>query len=127
MANCQSTHTGAEIDSGIDLLDNNSATSGQVLMANGTGGATWQNASSGASIGGGFTVDYYTDSLNQETIIVFGGRVHYPTPGSNALPEENYMGLHNSVGDTGGNSNAICENVAFIIVKSQHVSDIRLT
>lgn len=44
MANYQSTHTGAEIDAGIDLLNSNSATSGQVLTANGTGGASWQDA-----------------------------------------------------------------------------------
>lgn len=51
MANYQSTHTGAEIDAGIDLLDKNSATQGQVLTANGAGGASWQNASGGS--GGG--------------------------------------------------------------------------
>ena len=43
MATYQSTHTGAEIDAGIDLLDNNIATAGQVLTANGTGGASWQD------------------------------------------------------------------------------------
>lgn len=48
MANYQSTHTGAEIDAGIDLLNNNSATEGQVLTANGTGKASWQNATGGA-------------------------------------------------------------------------------
>ena len=47
MANYQSTHTGAQIDAGIDLLDSNSATEGQVLTANGTGGASWQNAKGG--------------------------------------------------------------------------------
>lgn len=55
MANYQSTHTGAQIDAGIDLLGKNSATSGQVLTANGTGGASWQNASGGGSIPNGFT------------------------------------------------------------------------
>lgn len=50
MANYQSTHTGAQIDAGIDLLDKNSATSGQVLTANGTGGASWQNASGGSTV-----------------------------------------------------------------------------
>ena len=50
MANYQSTHTGAEIDAGIDLLDNNSATSGQVLTANGTGGASWQDAIGGTEV-----------------------------------------------------------------------------
>lgn len=48
MADYQSTHTGAEIDAGIDLLDKNSATSGQVLTADGVGGASWQNASGGS-------------------------------------------------------------------------------
>lgn len=48
MANYQSTHTGAEIDAGIDLLNNNSATGGQVLMADGEGKASWQNAQGGA-------------------------------------------------------------------------------
>lgn len=58
MANYQSTHTGAEIDAGIDLLDKNSATAGQVLTANGTGGASWQDASGGGgeSIPNGFTL-----------------------------------------------------------------------
>ena len=47
MAKYQSTHTGAEIDAGIDLLNSNSATSGQVLTANGTGGASWQDVDDG--------------------------------------------------------------------------------
>ena len=50
MANYQSTHTGAEIDAGIDLLDKNSATQGQVLTADGAGKASWQNAASGKSL-----------------------------------------------------------------------------
>lgn len=50
MANYQSTHTGAEIDAGIDLLDKNNATNGQVLTANGIGGASWQNASGGTTV-----------------------------------------------------------------------------
>lgn len=62
MANYQSTHTGAEIDAGIDLLDNNSATSGQVLTANGSGGASWQNASGGGGI-----------QLYKHSISVYGG------------------------------------------------------
>lgn len=47
MASYQSKHTGAQIDAGIDLLDKNTATAGQVLTANGTGGASWQNAAGG--------------------------------------------------------------------------------
>lgn len=54
----QSTHTGAEIDAGIGLLDKNSATQGQVLTADGAGKASWQNAggSSGGAIPVGRTV-----------------------------------------------------------------------
>lgn len=37
-------------------IDSESATSGQVLTANGTGGASWQNASGGGSIPNGFEV-----------------------------------------------------------------------
>lgn len=46
----QSTHSGAEIDAGINLLDKNTGTQGQVLTANGTGGASWQNASGGTKV-----------------------------------------------------------------------------
>ena len=126
MANYQSTHTGAEIDAGIDLLDKNSATQGQVLTANGTGGASWQNASGGGiPIGGGHTVNYRTDALNSETIIVFGGNVIYSD--TSYETNEEYFGLHNSVGNTSGlGSGATCSNVVFIIVKSSHVADITL-
>lgn len=50
MANYQSTHTGAEIDAGIDLLDKNSATQGKVLTADGKGKASWENASGGKQL-----------------------------------------------------------------------------
>ena len=63
MANYQSTHTGAEIDAGIDLLDKNSATNGQVLTANGTGGATWQDPSGGS--GGGTQLYKHTILFNR--------------------------------------------------------------
>ena len=52
MANFKLTQTKEQIQADLDLLDKNSATAGQVLTANGTGGATWQDASGG---GGGFT------------------------------------------------------------------------
>ena len=52
MANFKLTQTKEQIQADLDLLDKNSATAGQVLTANGTGGASWQNASGG---GGGFT------------------------------------------------------------------------
>lgn len=43
MANFKLTQTGEQIQADLNLLDSNSATSGQVLTANGTGGASWQN------------------------------------------------------------------------------------
>ena len=68
MANYQSTHTGAEIDAGIDLLNNNSATEGQVLTANGTGGASWQNASGG---GGSLYLHFIRMYKNQTGIVEY--------------------------------------------------------
>ena len=53
MANFKLTQTGEQIQADLNLLDSNSATSGQVLTANGTGGANWQNASGGGGSGGG--------------------------------------------------------------------------
>lgn len=49
MANFKLTQTGEQIQADLDLLDKNSATQGQVLTANGTGGASWQNVSGGGS------------------------------------------------------------------------------
>ncbi len=48
MANFKLTQTGEQIQADLNLLDSNSATQGQVLTANGTGGASWQNASGGS-------------------------------------------------------------------------------
>lgn len=48
MANFKLTQTGEQIQADLDLLDSNSATSGQVLTADGAGGASWQNASGGS-------------------------------------------------------------------------------
>ena len=45
MANFKLTQTGEQIQADLDLLDKNSATQGQVLTADGTGRASWQNAS----------------------------------------------------------------------------------
>lgn len=45
MANFKLTQTGEQIQADLNLLDKNSATSGQVLTANGTGGASWQDTS----------------------------------------------------------------------------------
>lgn len=60
----QSTHTGQEIDAGIDLLDSNSATQGQVLTANGTGGASWQDTSGGGMQPNTFTVTVDNTATN---------------------------------------------------------------
>ena len=62
MANFKLTQTGEQIQADLDLLDKNSATSGQVLTANGTGGASWQNASGGSS--GGTTIEGHSVSFN---------------------------------------------------------------
>ena len=126
MANFKLNQTGEQIQADLNLIDSNSATQGQVLTANGTGGASWQNASGGGiPIGGGYTVNYRTDALNHETIVVFGGNVIYS--GTTYETNEEYFGLHNSVGNTSGNgSGATCNNVVFIIVKSSHVADIIL-
>ena len=48
MANFKLTQSKEQIQADLDLLDSNSATSGQVLTANGSGGASWQNASGGS-------------------------------------------------------------------------------
>lgn len=83
MANYQSTHTGAQIDEGIDLLDSNSATAGQVLTANGTGGASWQNASGGggavSEIATGFTVTVLNNYNNGLTFYDKDGNSHTGT------------------------------------------------
>ena len=50
MANFKLNQTGEQIQADLNLLDNNSATQGQVLTANGTGGASWQNASGGTEV-----------------------------------------------------------------------------
>lgn len=47
MANFTLDQTGQEIQDILDTVGNNQATSGQVLTADGNGGASWQNASGG--------------------------------------------------------------------------------
>lgn len=47
MANFTLDQTGQEIQDILDTVGNNQATQGQVLTADGTGGASWQNASGG--------------------------------------------------------------------------------
>ena len=62
MANFKLTQTGEQIQADLDLLDKNSATQGQVLTANGTGGASWQNASGGS--GGGTQPNTFTVTVH---------------------------------------------------------------
>lgn len=76
MANFKLTQTGEQIQADLNLLDKNSATSGQVLTANGTGGASWQNASSGS---GGGTQLYLHEILCHGTYSVLS--ITYPTSG----------------------------------------------
>lgn len=79
----QSVHSGAEIDAGIDLLDKNSATQGQVLTANGSGGASWQDASGGgggvSEIANGFTVTVLNNYSNGLTFYDKDGNSHTGT------------------------------------------------
>lgn len=116
MANYQSTHTGTEIDAGIDLLDKNSATAGQVLTANGTGGASWQNASgsggsSGTSIGGGFTIKTQWDgAISTSNFLILGKRVIDGVYGFH-----NYNAEKSNIGDDYNFPIPIYTNVSIII------------
>ena len=111
MANYQSTHTGAEIDAGINLLDKNSATQGQVLTANGTGGANWQNASGGASIGGGHTINTQWDgTLSTSNFLILGKRVVDGVYGFH-----NYSNEKSNIGSAPPYNIPIYTNVSIII------------
>lgn len=43
MANYNSSHTGATIDAAVTKIQNNTASSGQILIADGSGSAAWAN------------------------------------------------------------------------------------
>lgn len=47
MTNYKLNQTGEQIQNALNLIDSNTATSGQVLTADGNGGASWQDASGG--------------------------------------------------------------------------------
>ena len=51
MANTTLTQTGAQVQADLNLLDNNQATSGQVLTADGSGGCAWASPSGGGGTG----------------------------------------------------------------------------
>lgn len=84
MANFKLTQTGEQIQADLDLLDKNSATAGQVLTANGTGGASWQDAS-----GGGTEVVANPTLAGTETDLtgleVAGTKYKVPTGGSGGI------------------------------------------
>ena len=50
MANYKLNQTGEQIQNALNLIDSNTATSGKVLTADGNGGASWQDASSGGGV-----------------------------------------------------------------------------
>ena len=76
MANFKLTQTGEQIQADLNLLDSNSATSGQVLTANGTGGASWQNASGGGiPIGGGYEIfSTFQGAASDSKFLILGKR-----------------------------------------------------
>lgn len=104
MANFKLTQTGEQIQADLNLLDRNSATSGQVLTANGTGGASWQNASGGSSgsqVGGGYTLHIYSDT----------GYIHYRFLGT----KDGVYGWHD-VSDS--NNGETYQNVSIVIIET---------
>ena len=75
MANTQLTQTGAQVQADLNLLDSNSATSGQVLTADGSGGCAWATPSGGSGadistttatipLSGSWTSNGHTVTLN---------------------------------------------------------------
>lgn len=84
MANFKLNQTGEQIQADLDLLGSNSATQGQVLTANGTGGASWQDASGGSGggvseIATGFTVTVLNNYNNGLTFYDKDGISHTGT------------------------------------------------
>lgn len=96
MANFKLTQTGEQIQSDLNLLDSNSATQGQVLTANGTGGASWQNASggsgSGSQVGGGYTFSCSSD-MHTMNYWIFG--TLNGTYGWHHINDDNYSSFNN--------------------------------
>lgn len=80
MANFKLNQTGEQIQADLNLLDSNSATQGQVLTANGTGGASWQNASGGTEVVANPTLSGSESDLTG--LEVAGTKYKVPTGGS---------------------------------------------
>ena len=68
MANFTLDQTGQEIQDILDTVGNNEATQGQVLTADGNGGASWQNASGGSLYRHSVYIGNATDSAPIITI-----------------------------------------------------------
>lgn len=121
MAKFKLTQTKEQIQADLNLIDSNSATSGQVLTANGTGGASWQNASGGsggASIGGGYSI---TSSVNSSgaKICILCGKHSYQGASSG---EEDYFGLHEVTLDNSNAYSHIFENAVMFFIVSGNKS-----
>ena len=120
MANFKLTQTKEQIQADLDLLDKNTATAGQVLTANGTGGASWQNAAGGggsggggASIGGGYRITSSVNSTGGKICILCGKHSYQ----GNLSGEEDYFGLHEVPMDNNDSYSHVFENaVMFFIV-----------
>ena len=102
MANFKLTQTGEQIQADLDLLDKNSATSGQVLTANGTGGASWQNASGGG--GGGLyyhqiTLSFTPNNPDEKKVICTIAASH---PVNSEKIDDNMISLEMSFMDSKG-------------------------
>ena len=132
MANYQSTHTGAEIDAGIDkankaLVKSDSAPASTSLVAvdnsnaqkmltigdglsveNGTLKAT--GGSGGASIGGGFTL-IFNGNINSPIYVLCGNLSYTNTSNENIV--ENWFGWH-TITDT--RTTATCNNAVYFSV-----------
>lgn len=86
MANYKLNQTGEQIQNVLNLIDSNTATSGQVLTADGNGGASWQNASGGG--GGGTQLYIHTISVNEtDTIYLIDRKATKYTDLSDELKE----------------------------------------
>lgn len=75
------TQSKDQIQADLNLLDSNTATDGQVLTANGTGGATWQNPTGGGTEVVANPVLAGTES-NLTGLEVAGTKYKVPTGGS---------------------------------------------
>lgn len=103
MANYKLNQTGEQIQADLNLLDSNSATEGQVLTANGTGGASWQNASGGGKqlyvhnikVKGTYKISNKSIEFSAATALI---RIISSKPDSYTIND--YVALANIIGNT---------------------------